>query len=48
MSSAAPLKADVAMVHICPPVSVVVGDVIDIGESLGWFAAAGSISRLKE
>ena len=33
---------------LCPHMSVVLGDVIDIGESTGRFAAAGPISRLRE
>jgi hypothetical protein len=41
-------KTDVAMVHYCPRVSVVMGDVIDIGESSWWFSAAEPISRLRE
>jgi hypothetical protein len=32
----------------CPRVSVVLGDVIDIGESVWRFVAAGPISRLRE
>ena len=32
----------------CPRLSVVLGDVIDIGESAWWFAAAGLISRLRD
>ena len=32
----------------CPLVSVVLGDVIDIGESTWRYAAAGPISRLRE
>lgn len=32
----------------CPRSSVVLGDVIDIGESAWRFAAAGLISRLRE
>ena len=32
----------------CPRVSVVLGDVIDIGESARRYAAAESISRLRE
>ena len=32
----------------CPRVSVVMGDVIDIGESAGQFAAVVPISRLRE
>ena len=33
---------------ICPRVSVVMGNVIDIGESAGRYRAAGPISRLRE
>ena len=36
------------MVRYCPRVSVVLGDVIDIGESAWWFAATGLISRLRD
>ena len=32
----------------CPRMSVVLGDVIDIGESAWRFATAGQISRLRE
>ena len=45
---AVPLKTDAAMVQICPPVSVVQGDVIDIGEPDGPLTAAHAVSRLRE
>jgi hypothetical protein len=48
MWNAVPLKTDIAMVHICPSQSVVLGCVIDIGESPLWQAATGAISRLRE
>ncbi|WP_177198047.1 hypothetical protein [Nitrosomonas communis] len=44
-------KTDRAMVHIARRVAwswVVMGDVIDIGESARWFIAAETISRLRE
>ena len=45
---AVPRKTGKTMVRFCPRVSVVLGDVIDIGESAWWFAAAGLISRLRD
>ncbi|MGB2882911.1 MAG: hypothetical protein WBC08_14240 [Rhodoferax sp.] len=45
---AVPLKTDPAMVQFCPPVSVVQGDVIDIGEPDRPLTASDLASRLRE
>ncbi|MCB1937519.1 MAG: hypothetical protein KDF59_16450 [Nitrosomonas sp.] len=46
--NAAPRKTGIAMVHICPRISVVMGDVIDIGESVWRYRDVRQISRLRE
>ena len=46
--AAVPLKTDPAMVQFCPRVSVVQGDVIDIGEPDRPLTAGDRASRLRE